>query len=261
VGSSLHASDTVLLLSGFPMSNNWTTTSQTTQSEGVKICVYGPAGVGKTVMCATAPDPIIISAESGLLSLRRANIERVYGVGTPGITYDIPVYEINSAKGFWEIYNYLIRDPNARQRFKTVCLDSASELAERILEEALKNSGKDPRQAYGVVANDMPPIFKALRDLSGYHVYVTSKMGPIKDGVSGVVKWGPSMPGNKIELDLPYVFSEFFRVGLTPPANGVSYRFLQTQPDMQHDAKDRSGALNPVEEPNLSKVIAKILGD
>lgn len=36
---------------------------------GVKCIVYGGAGVGKTRLCATAPRPIIISAEEGLLSL------------------------------------------------------------------------------------------------------------------------------------------------------------------------------------------------
>ena len=50
---------------------------------GIKCLVYGESGVGKTVLCSTAPDPIIISAESGLLSLRKK---------------DIPVIEINSLK-------------------------------------------------------------------------------------------------------------------------------------------------------------------
>jgi hypothetical protein len=35
---------------------------------------------------------------------------------------------------------------------------------------------------------------------------------------------------------------------------------LQTQPDLQFEAKDRSGALSPVETPVLSAVFAKILG-
>ena len=38
---------------------------------GVKCVVYGPAGGGKTRLLATAPSPIILSAEKGLLSLKK----------------------------------------------------------------------------------------------------------------------------------------------------------------------------------------------
>lgn len=37
---------------------------------GIKLAVYGGAGIGKTRLSATAPNPLIISAESGLLSLK-----------------------------------------------------------------------------------------------------------------------------------------------------------------------------------------------
>ena len=36
---------------------------------GVKMMVYGASGVGKTRLTTTCPNPIIISAEKGLLSL------------------------------------------------------------------------------------------------------------------------------------------------------------------------------------------------
>ena len=51
------------------MALKFTTTNQAAQLHGVKALVYGPSGAGKTTLCATAPAPIIISAEAGLLSL------------------------------------------------------------------------------------------------------------------------------------------------------------------------------------------------
>ena len=39
----------------------WTTTSQANASQGVKVLVYGGAGEGKTMLCATAPRPAIIN--------------------------------------------------------------------------------------------------------------------------------------------------------------------------------------------------------
>jgi hypothetical protein len=68
------------------------------------------------------------------------------------------------------------------------------------------------------------------------------------------------MPGAKLGNKLPYFFDEVFRLAVGQTPQGEKYRFLQTQPDLQYEAKDRSGALAPVETPVLSAVFAKILG-
>ena len=41
---------------------------------GVKLLVYGAAGAGKTYLIKTLPDPIILSAEAGLLSLKGSDL-------------------------------------------------------------------------------------------------------------------------------------------------------------------------------------------
>ena len=43
-------------------------------ASGVKLLVYGAAGVGKTALIATLPSPIVLSAEGGLLSLQSADL-------------------------------------------------------------------------------------------------------------------------------------------------------------------------------------------
>ena len=63
------------------MALKFTTTKQ--QANCVKALVYGDAGAGKTKLCATAPTPVILSAESGLLSLA---------------DYEIPVIDISTAQ-------------------------------------------------------------------------------------------------------------------------------------------------------------------
>ena len=60
--------------------------------DGVKIMVSGPAGIGKTVLCSTAPNPIIISAESGLLSLS---------------DIDISVIEVKTVEDVMDAYQFL----------------------------------------------------------------------------------------------------------------------------------------------------------
>lgn len=225
------------------MALKFTTTDQAAQLHGVKMLIYGTSGVGKTTLCATAPQPIILSAEAGLLSLRK---------------FQIPVIEIRTVDDLTEAHRWCQQAAEARQ-FSTVCIDSITEIGEVVLANA-KRQVKDPRQAYGELIEKMMTTIKAFRDLQGKHVYMAAKAEPVKDEMTGVVRYMASMPGSKLGPQLPYLFDEVFRLGINKTPQGEQYRFLQTQPDLQYDAKDRSGALDPIEPPDLNHVISKILG-
>lgn len=220
-----------------------TTTDQASAVHGVKVLVYGQSGVGKTVLCATAPNPVIISAEAGLLSLRRVSI---------------PVIEVSNVDQLAEAHLWCLKSAEARQ-YDTICIDSISEIGEVVLANA-KRQVKDPRQAYGELLEKMLITIKAFRDLQGKHVYMSAKMEPMKDELTGIVRYGPSMPGQKLGPQLPYLFDEVFRLGINKTPQGEEYRFLQTQPDLQYEAKDRSGSLDRMEPPDLTHIINKILG-
>lgn len=242
------------------MTSPWTTTSAAASDHGVKILTYGESGAGKTLLCATAPRPVIISAESGLLSLARQNLERIYGKNAPGITYDIPVFRVTTVQQLSEAFSYFANPASrARDHFSTICLDSISEIAEIVLANA-KATVKDPRQAYGELIEKLLDTTKKFRDLSGFNVFVSAKQEAVKDEFTGVVKYGPAMPGSKLGPQLPYLFDEVFRIGKSKTAAGVPYRYLQTDGDMQYVAKDRSGMLAELEPPNLSHIISKING-
>lgn len=225
------------------MALQFTTTSAAGADAGIKTLVYGPAGVGKTCLCATAPYPIIFSAEAGLLSLRHFNI---------------PVVVIKSVNDLTEAHAWFTQSHEARQ-FQTGCLDSVSEIAETILSNA-KRQVKDPRQAYGELAEKTLATIKAFRDTHGKHIYMTAKMEPMKDEMTGIVKYSAAMPGRQLGPQLPYLFDEVFRLGVQKTAQGQEYRFLQTSLDLQYDAKDRSGALAPIEQPDLTHIFNKIQG-
>ena len=226
---------------------------------GVKCLVYGRAGFGKTSLTATAPAPVLISAESGLLSLAKENIERMYGVGTRGISYEIPVIEITTIQDLIEAEVWARTSPEAQQ-FQTICLDSLTEIAEKVLSNA-KGQVKDPRQAYGELIEKMTSTVKAFRDLKGKHVYMSAKEERSKDEATGVTLAGPAMPGSKLGQQLPYLFDEVFHLGKAKdPASQQDYRYIRTQPDFNYDAKDRSGALAELETPHLGYIFSKIMG-
>lgn len=241
------------------MALQWSTTGQAAHVQGVKCLVYAGSGEGKTVLCATAPRPVILSAEAGLLSLSRANLERLFGVGNPDISYDIPVLQITNVQALSDAYTLFATSQEARNSFGTICLDSLSEIGEAVLANA-KAQVKDPRQAYGELIDKTVELVKRFRDLPGYNVYMAAKMEPMKDEQTGVVKYGPSMPGSKLGPQLPYLFDEVFRLGKGQTPQGQKYRFLQTEGDLQYIAKDRSGLLEELEPPNLNHVFRKILG-
>lgn len=236
----------------------FTMSSQAILDHAVKAMIYGLPAMGKTMLAATAPSPILISAESGLLSLSKANIERVFGVNTPGITYDVPIAKVSTIEDVMQVFTY-VQTPDARGRFKTIIMDSITEIAEVVLSNA-KKSVKDPRQAYGELLEKMNLLVKSFRDLHGYHVVMIAKMEPSKDEVTGITTYGPAMPGQKFGPQMPYLFDEVFRMGINKDAQGVPYRFFQTVPDLQYTAKDRSGLLAPLEPPNLAYIFSKITG-
>ena len=236
----------------------FTTSNQVALDGGVKVMCYSPAGIGKTVLCATAPRPILISAESGLLSVRRANLEKLFGKNNAMVTYDIPTIIVSTEQDVTDAYLWL-RDSAESKNFDTACIDSLTEIAEVVLTTG-KARNKDPRKAYGEMQDFIIPAVKGYRDLPNKNVYMSCKMEASKDELSGMTKWGPSMPGQKLGPQLPYLFDEVFRLGVGKGADNKEFRFLQTQPDLQYDAKDRSGALDPMEYPHLGAIFAKIKG-
>lgn len=217
-----------------------TTARKAAVDNGLKVLVYGAAGSGKTRLCATVPDAVIISAESGLLSLRNT---------------DIPVIEIKTMADMEEAYT-VVSEGDGRE-FKWICIDSLSEIAEVVLANE-KGLTKDPRKAYGELYDQMMPLVKSFRDLPGRNVYMSAKMQREKDDVSGAMLYSPMMPGQKVGQALPYLFDEVFALRVEKDAEGNPSRWLQTQRDLQFDAKDRSGALDMFEAPDLAAIAAKI---
>ena len=233
------------------MSLNFTTTSDLAKFSGTKLLVYGDAGCGKTVLAAMAPDPFFISAEAGALSLMPSNLEKIYGEGVDGISYNIPAVEVDSISSLQEAYAW-VKDSDDAKGFQTICIDSISEIAELVLANEQRQHS-DKRMPYQMLISEMIPLIKAFRDLKGKNVYFTAKQDRFKDDVTGITSYGPSFPGQRLGLSIPYLFDEMFRL-----VKGDEYRYLQTESDVQYTAKDRSGSLEAQEKPDLSYICNKI---
>lgn len=206
--------------------------------DSVKCVVYGGAGTGKTRLCASSPSPIIISAESGLLSLADISCDYI---------------EISSLKELDEVYRFLKSSKEA-EKYETICLDSLSEIAEVLVQE-IKPTVKDPRQAYGQLADSAMPMLRRFRDLKGVHTLFTSKLITIQDDETGKISEELMLPGKVLSAQVPYLVDELFKLKVDRKGKAI----LQTGPDRLSFCKDRSGALLPEEEPNMTDIIKKIM--
>lgn len=224
------------------MALQFTTTGEASIEHGIKMLVYAPSGHGKTTLGATLPDVLILSAEAGLLSIRHLNI---------------PVIVIKSYQDLLEAYTWITTSPHAAG-FKSIVLDSISEIAEIVL-ATNKATAKDPRQAYGAMNDQITELVRNWRDLPGKHVLFIAKQDREKDEKTGFMMYGPGMPGKQLGQDIDHFFDEVFYLGIGELADKTQYRFLRTRPDNQYRAKDRSRALDEFEEPDLTKIIAKIV--
>lgn len=207
--------------------------------KGVKVLVYGNAGAGKTYLCSTLPKVLIVSAESGLLTLRNHNL---------------PYITVKSSQDLADVYRYITESDEAKQ-FESIALDSVSEIAEVCLSE-YKESEKDGRQAYMKMQEDVVKILRSFRDIEK-NVYFSAKMERTEDA-DGNLYYAPSFPGKNLTTNVSYFFDEVFALLTRKNEEGKIERSLLTQTDNKYIAKDRSGVLDMYEEADLGKVIAKI---
>lgn len=204
---------------------------------GVKTLVYGAAGTGKTTLIAGMPTPLILSAESGLLSLQGS---------------DLAYIEVSSVGDLREAYKWLVGSDEAK-RFESICLDSISEIAELTLATSLATN-KDGRAAYGALNTTISEVVRVFRELP-LHVLLIAKLDKGTDEL-GRITYSPGMPGQKLSQSLPYFVDEVLALRVTTTGE----RELLCQPDSLWLAKDRSGRLDRLEPPDLGALIKKIRG-
>jgi len=211
-----------------------------TKRYGVKCIMYGPPGSGKTPLMSTAPNPVALIVEPGLLSAR--TITNVMAV------------ELNTFEKIEDFFKWFFESKDA-SKFDTLCIDSLTQLAEIYLKRELDRN-KDGRRAYGEMSRNVKNQLDKLYYFPNKHAYLICKEG--KDGESGKKK--PYFPGQELNVYVPHLFDEVLHIGLESiPGFIQPVKAILTKENFDYVARDRSGNLNEYEEPNLTKLFEKCM--
>ena len=212
---------------------------------GVKILCYGPPGAGKTPVSITAPKPIILATETGLLSLR----------GNPKAR-NVPVYMANTPAKAFDFLDWWHTDPNA-DRFETLIIDSISQLADMVIDQQMALYKGDGDQNFKAYNNMQTMIFDAIERIDNQpvkHAFLIAKEETLDSGMRR-----PYFPGKKLHVRIPHLLDVVTRLGLEiVPEHGEKTAF-RTVGNFKTVARDRSGKLKEIEYPDVANVIRKVM--
>lgn len=221
---------------------------------GVKCVCYGPPGIGKTPIINTAPRPVLLICEPGMLSMRGSNV---------------PSWEGFTVERINEFFKWVFESKES-SNFDTVCIDSGSQLAETFLmDEFLKN--KDGRKVYGEMSNKVMRHLDGLFFMQNKHAYIICKQdteenisiafGPAGSPVSNTsYKKRPYFPGKDLNIKVPHRYDGIFHLdNVNIPGVAGLQKAFRTEGTPEITARDRSGKLAIFEPANLAELFKKAM--
>ena len=215
----------------------------------LNLLVYGEPGVGKTYMLKTAVKPaLVLDAEGGTLTLMGS---------------DTDILKINSPEDIRDAFKELKNGAG----YKTVCFDSITEVYKCFMDEIIKKNpniarayGDQPSLSdYGRASELMRRTIRQFRDLP-IHFIATALVQDLKDEKDGSLTRLPSLPGKLAYEVAGYMDVVGYVFANENKETGDVERGVLVQPRGTIIAKDRSGKLGQVVEPDVSGWIKIING-
>lgn len=213
---------------------------QLAQFNGVKCIGYGPAGSGKTPVAVTAPKPVFLAIEPGLLSVRDATI---------------PAWLADTPAKIEEFFNWLFGSHEAKN-FDTVVIDSVSEWCELVLQKTMK-ANSHGLKAYGDMAEEVLKRITQLYYMPQKHMYLICKETNMEE--QGVNKLRPYFPGKEVYKEINHKFDLIMHAGLHNVPNAGIQKSFCTNATFDIHARDRSGKLAQFEPMDLSYIFSKAI--
>lgn len=246
------------------------------EKSGVKALILGPYGIGKTSLLRTldAGSTLFVDGEAGDLAVQDVPADTIrpltwpdcrdlaafIGGANPALPETAPYSAAHYAKTLETFGSATVLD-----KYDTIFVDSITKVSRLCLQwaqqqpDAFNNQGKpDLRGAYGLLGREMLAWVTQLQHARGKNVIFTCAMEQVKDDFGRLV-WEPHLEGSKTGRELPGIVDEVISYVLKDFGDGKPVRVFVTRKDNPDGlpAKDRSGRLDAIEQPDLGKLIAK----
>jgi len=216
---------------------------------GCKCIVYGPAGCGKTPLINTAPRPLLLSIEPGLLSMRGSTV---------------PTYEAHTSTRIDEFFKWFFNSAETKA-FDTLAVDSGSYMADVYLQAALKGTSKAGNKkhgmaAYGDMATDTMEHLRTLFYVKEKHIYLICKEELADVEYQSLRR--PYFPGKVLNIDVPFLYDFILRLAKynsipgAPPGEQLAFQCVG---NMNILARNRTGNLNEYEPPHFGQLVQKAM--
>jgi hypothetical protein len=241
---------------------------------GVKALILGPTGIGKTSLLRTI-DPssvLFVDIEAGDLSVQDVPVDtlrprtwsecRDLAVAFAGADPAVPADTCYSAA-----HHAAVHDRFELKNYDTIFIDSitaagrlsfawSSQQPEAFSDRSGK---KDLRGAYGLHAREMLAWLMHLQHARAVDVILIGILERVTDEFNHV-EHRLQLEGARTGRELPAVIDQVITYNWINFGDGVPTRsFICTSPNRwQYPAKDRSGRLDQLEEPDLGKIITKL---
>jgi len=250
------------------------------ECRGVKGVLVGKSGIGKTSQLWTLPptSTLFFDLEAGDLAVEGYAGDTIrprtwqecrdfavfIGGPNPALREDQPYSEAH-----FHAACQRFGDPAVLNKYETVFVDSIT-VAGRLCLQWCKGqpqaysekTGKpDSRGAYGLMGQEMIGWLTHLQHTRRKNVWFVGILNEALDDFNRRV-FSLQIDGSKTGLELPGIVDEVITLAEVKADDGSLYRAFvcQTLNQWGYPAKDRSGRLDAIEEPDLGRLMRKIAG-
>ena len=248
------------------------------EKRGAKILLVGPTGIGKTSLLRTLPDldrVLFVESEAGDLAVLDLKVPMIRiddwqtardlacRIGGPNPSF--PPTACYSQAHFEAVGGWL----PGLDKIDTLFVDSVTQIsrlsfrhAEQQPEAFCERTGKkDLRGAYGLLGREMVLWLNQLQHARALNIVFVGILEFATDEFNRGL-WQLQCEGSKTGRELPGIVDEIITYQFLDFADGKPPErgFVCTSPNpWGYPAKDRSGRLDPIEPPDLGRLLDKLI--